>query len=152
MKNLRVVVNGVTVGTISSDQYDSIQVEVKKSPRLYLAQSLEYLSAAFRLLWRVMYVTPILWFWMMAVALTSANTGLAEMLSSMQTNPKMVMSGIASSMLVAILLTGIAMLMGACRVSVIDVFDVAVNKKICTAVGVTGKVDLTVIEDAAAHG
>lgn len=152
MKNFRVVVNGVTVGTISSDKYDSIQVEVKKSPRLYLAQSLEYVSAALRLLWRVMYVTPILWFWMMAVALTSANTGLAEMLSSVQTNPKMVMSGIASSMLVAIMLTGIAMLMGACRVSVIDVFDVAVNKKICAAVGVTGKVDLTVIEDVAARG
>lgn len=152
MKNFRVVVNGVTVGTISSDKYDSIQVEVKKSPRLYLAQSLEYVSAALRLLWRVMYVTPILWFWMMAVALTSANTGLAEMLSSVQTNPKMVMSGIASSMLVAIMLTGIAMLMGACRVSVIDAFDVAVNKKICAAVGVTGKVDLTVIEDVAARG
>lgn len=148
METLRVVANGFKIGTISADQYDSIQAEVKKDRRLYVAQITVYLAAAFRLFSRVMKLTPVLWFWLMvAGALSVTKIDVETIISVMRTDPGVVISGVRFSLAIALMTTGLALLLEG-RVEVADVFDMAINKKICQALGLPVNVNLVVIEDA----
>lgn len=150
METLRVVANGLQIGAISADQYDSIQAEVKQDRKLYFAQILAYLGAVLRLFSRVMMLTPLMWFWLMATGLFSATIiDVETILSVLRTDPGVVISSVRFSLVLALMTTGIAVLLEG-RVAAADVFDMAINKKICQTLGLPVNVNLVVIEDAVA--
>lgn len=129
-----VSVNGVDVGSLTSDEYQKLKADVKRNKQLYLSQGLNLIWVLYRMVNFMFILLPLVAFWGIAAIAVLDPQSMKQIASAIQSNPDALGFCIVRALQLLIPITlmvqSVLMVMGFCRFGLDDKFETAINNRL----------------------
>lgn len=150
----RVYVNNIEVGSLPADQYEQIIKNSKRNWKNYISQAFNILWVSWRIGVRIILTVPVIWFMVAFLSVIFDETILTTIFTAIQTNsPEQNTQYFKNTLNISVLISSLSIFLssifiGARSFGYVNLFDLAINRKIreILEVPTDGDVNVTVID------